>query len=335
VFKVLRKADRMVYAMKEIDLAGMSRKVSVERERCIARGEPRLTHARVPRRAQEQEECIRETRVLSSLDSDFIIKYYDSFLERVRLAPRIRSCGARACPKDACTRAFWLGWGAGGAEGGMGRGHVHAACVACEPTSQPCTRVGVGGAHFGCEKGSRRCATSIRSMGVAWAGRGTGAGNCMAPMRALQQPKRHCACAVRTARPAGQTVHHHGVRGQRQPARLYQEAQDAAERGPDLVRGAHACGAWRLHAAERALVQRGRGGSAAADDCSSPLPACTCPPPPPPRVRRKLFIQILMGLNHMHSRKILHRDIKTLNVFLDDGLNVKLGDMGVAKVRCN
>lgn len=34
----------------------------------------------------------------------------------------------------------------------------------------------------------------------------------------------------------------------------------------------------------------------------------------------------------MHSKKILHRDIKTLNVFLDDNLNVKLGDMGVAKV---
>lgn len=42
--------------------------------------------------------------------------------------------------------------------------------------------------------------------------------------------------------------------------------------------------------------------------------------------------QILLGLNHMHSKKILHRDIKTLNVFLDDNLNVKLGDMGVAKV---
>ena len=43
--------------------------------------------------------------------------------------------------------------------------------------------------------------------------------------------------------------------------------------------------------------------------------------------------QILLGLNHMHWKKILHRDIKTLNVFLDDDLNVKLGDMGVAKVR--
>jgi NIMA (never in mitosis gene a)-related kinase len=46
----------------------------------------------------------------------------------------------------------------------------------------------------------------------------------------------------------------------------------------------------------------------------------------------KLFIQILLGLNHMHSRKILHRDIKTLNVFLSENIDVKLGDMGVAKI---
>lgn len=44
------------------------------------------------------------------------------------------------------------------------------------------------------------------------------------------------------------------------------------------------------------------------------------------------LLQILLGLNHMHSKKILHRDIKTLNVFLDDELSVKLGDMGVAKI---
>lgn len=32
----------------------------------------------------------------------------------------------------------------------------------------------------------------------------------------------------------------------------------------------------------------------------------------------KLLLQMLCGLNHMHKRKILHRDFKTLNVFLDE-----------------
>jgi serine/threonine protein kinase len=44
---------------------------------------------------------------------------------------------------------------------------------------------------------------------------------------------------------------------------------------------------------------------------------------------------MLLGLHHMHSRKVLHRDMKTLNTFLDQQLNVKLGDLGVAKVRSN
>ncbi|MEW5302088.1 MAG: hypothetical protein WDW36_004898 [Sanguina aurantia] len=134
VYKVIRKVDRLVYAMKEIDLQGMTRK--------------------------EQEECIREVRVLSSLESDFIIKYYDSFLERGKL------------------------------------------CIITE-----------------------------------YAGNGN--------------------------------LHDY----------IKREKQCLPE---DLI--------W------------------------------------------KLYIQILLGLNHMHSKKILHRDIKTLNVFLDDNLNVKLGDMGVAKI---
>lgn len=38
---------------------------------------------------QEQEECIKETQILSSVESEYIIKYFDSFLEKVSLA---RSC---------------------------------------------------------------------------------------------------------------------------------------------------------------------------------------------------------------------------------------------------
>ncbi|KAG2429699.1 hypothetical protein HYH02_013957 [Chlamydomonas schloesseri] len=134
VFKVVRKVDKHVYAMKEIDLQGMSRK--------------------------EQEECIRETRVLSSLDSDYIIRYYDSFLEKGKLY-------------------------------------------------------------------------------------------------------------IITEYAANGNLHDYI---KKQKSRLPE----------DLI--------W------------------------------------------KLYIQILLGLNHMHSKKILHRDIKTLNVFLDEDLNVKLGDMGVAKI---
>jgi len=43
-------------------------------------------------------------------------------------------------------------------------------------------------------------------------------------------------------------------------------------------------------------------------------------------------VQMLLGLSYMHGRKILHRDFKTANVFLDKQLNVRLGDLGVAKV---
>lgn len=45
----------------------------------------------------------------------------------------------------------------------------------------------------------------------------------------------------------------------------------------------------------------------------------------------KLLIQTLIGLSHIHGKKIIHRDIKSLNIFFDSKGNVKIGDMGVAR----
>ena len=45
-----------------------------------------------------------------------------------------------------------------------------------------------------------------------------------------------------------------------------------------------------------------------------------------------LFIKITLGLAAIHKLKILHRDLKTLNIFLTKDLDVKIGDLGVAKI---
>ena len=34
---------------------------------------------------------------------------------------------------------------------------------------------------------------------------------------------------------------------------------------------------------------------------------------------------------YLHDQKILHRDMKSKNIFLKDNLSVKLGDLGIAK----
>ena len=45
----------------------------------------------------------------------------------------------------------------------------------------------------------------------------------------------------------------------------------------------------------------------------------------------KLFIQIVIGLAELHDMKILHRDLKTSNIFLTKNYDIKIGDLGVAK----
>lgn len=44
------------------------------------------------------------------------------------------------------------------------------------------------------------------------------------------------------------------------------------------------------------------------------------------------FIQISLGLAYIHSKNILHRDLKPMNIFLKKNNLIKIGDLGVAKM---
>ncbi|KAF8820166.1 NEK kinase [Cardiosporidium cionae] len=48
-----------------------------------------------------------------------------------------------------------------------------------------------------------------------------------------------------------------------------------------------------------------------------------------------IFIQVAVGLYHLHKQKILHRDIKIQNIFLMSNGYIKLGDFGVSKQLSN
>nr|DBA16917.1 TPA: hypothetical protein GDO54_002444 [Pyxicephalus adspersus] len=43
------------------------------------------------------------------------------------------------------------------------------------------------------------------------------------------------------------------------------------------------------------------------------------------------FIQLLLGVNYLHERLVMHRDLKTKNIFLKNG-TLKIGDFGVSRV---
>lgn len=43
-------------------------------------------------------------------------------------------------------------------------------------------------------------------------------------------------------------------------------------------------------------------------------------------------MQICLALEYVHGRKVIHRDIKSSNIFLTGNNTVKLGDFGISKV---
>jgi myosin-1 len=48
-----------------------------------------------------------------------------------------------------------------------------------------------------------------------------------------------------------------------------------------------------------------------------------------PEIRR-FMIQTCGAIKYLHQRNIVHRDLKTGNLFLDANMNVKVGDFGLA-----
>ncbi len=50
-------------------------------------------------------------------------------------------------------------------------------------------------------------------------------------------------------------------------------------------------------------------------------------------IRFQIALDAAWGLKDLHGYPILHRDLKSLNILLDNNLRAKLADFGLAKVK--
>lgn len=45
---------------------------------------------------------------------------------------------------------------------------------------------------------------------------------------------------------------------------------------------------------------------------------------------RYILVQLIAACQYMHQKSVIHRDLKLGNLFLDDQMNIKVGDLGLA-----
>jgi cyclin-dependent kinase len=47
---------------------------------------------------------------------------------------------------------------------------------------------------------------------------------------------------------------------------------------------------------------------------------------------KNIFLQVVLGLDHLHENGIMHRDLKSGNILIDeDTLRIKIADLGLSR----